>query len=199
MGVRTPKLRAFAKAFAKTDMAEPYLNGLPHYYLEENGLHAFLIENIKDYDGAMARTEEFLPYIDNWATCDSLSPKVFKKHRPELIERIKTWITSERTYTVRYGLGMLMEHFLDEDFQPEQLDLAASVVSGEYYVNMMQAWYFATALAKQYDCAVEYIRERRLQEWVHNKTIQKSVESRRITPERKEYLKSLRLKRGEAL
>ena len=194
IGVRTPQLRALAKDLLKAGDVSAFLGDLPHTYFDENQLHAFLLSEIKDYDRCVAEVERFLPYVDNWATCDQMSPKVFKKHRPQLLERIRKWIVSDRTYTVRFGLGMLMQHFLDEDFDPAYLDLAASVRSDEYYVNMMTAWYFATALAKQYEATVPYIEGHRLEPWTHNKTIQKAVESYRIMPEQKEYLKTLRRK-----
>ena len=194
VGVRTPQLRKYAKELVKSENITDFLRNLPHRYFDENQLHAFIISEIKDYDTCIKETEKFLPYVDNWATCDQLSPKVFKKHRSELLENIREWIKSDKTYTVRFGIGMLMAHFLDEDFSPEYLDMVAEVRSEEYYVNMMIAWYFATALAKQYDDTIPYIEDRRLERWTHNKAIQKSVESYRITSEQKEHLKSLRLK-----
>ena len=188
IGIRTPALRKLSRALAKEDMA-PFMAALPHAYFEEDGLHAFLIEQIRDYDRCLRETERFLPYIDN---CDSLSPPVFKKHRKELLESIRRWLHSGETYTVRFGLGMLMTHFLDEDFEPEYLDWAAAVRSEEYYVNMMLAWYFATALAKQYEAALPYIEQRRLDRWTHNKAIQKARESYRVSEEQKAHLKTLR-------
>ena len=204
IGVRTPALRQLAKELAKTDAASAFLAELPHRYFDENQLHAFLISEIKDFDVCIAETERFLPYIDNWATCDQMSPKIFRKHRPELLPYIRKWIvpdgtgagtfkvSPEKTYIVRFGTGMLMEHFLDDDFDPAYPELVSRIRSGEYYVNMMTAWYFATALAKQYDAVLPYLTEKRLDPWVHNKTIQKAVESFRITPEQKAYLKTLR-------
>lgn len=205
IGVRTPELRKLAKGLAKELAAEDkapaaaegireFLDDLPHKYFDENQLHAFILSEMKDYEKCMSRVEVFLPYVDNWATCDQMSPKVFRKHRQELIEKIREWIGSERVYTVRFGLGMLMEHFLDGDFAPEYLELAASVRSEEYYVNMMTAWYFATALAKQWDTTIPYIEGYRLDAWTHNKSIQKARESYRITPEQKEYLRGLKIK-----
>ncbi len=193
LGVKTPPLKALAKELVSDGRAEDFLAELPHRYFEEYQLHAFIISIIKDYSKALELTELFLPYVDNWATCDQLRPTAFKKHRSELIEHVRHWIASEHTYTKRFGLGMLMVHYLDSDFLPEYTDLAASVRSDEYYVNMMTAWYFATALAKQYDTAVKYIEERRLAPWVHNKAIQKARESFRVTDEHKEYLKSLKI------
>ncbi len=194
IGVRTPALRKLAKEFSATPEAAEFMKALPHRYYEENNVHAFLLETIHDYDEAVLRLEEFLPYIDNWATCDSLSPKVFSKHLPELLERIRKWLLSEHVYTVRFGLGMLMRHYLDEHFRPEYLSLASSVKSEEYYVKMMIAWYFATALAKQYEATLPYFKEQRLEKWTHNKAIQKAVESFRISPEQKELLRTLKIK-----
>lgn len=193
IGVRTPELRKFAKAFARTPEAAEFLKILPHKYYEENNLHGFLIETIKDYDQAVAALDAFLPYVDNWATCDLMRPKVFSKHLTELREQVRTWMASDQTYTVRFGIEMLMTFFLDEKFQPEYLEWVAGVRSGEYYVNMMVAWYFATALAKQYDAALPYLTERRLEPWTHNKAIQKAIESYRIADEKKAYLRSLKL------
>lgn len=194
IGVRTPQLRALAKEIAKSDAADPFLSDLPHRYFEENQLHSFIICEIKDYSKCIRRLEIFLPYVDNWATCDQLSPKVFKKYRNDLIRYIPGWLDSDRTYTVRFGIGMLMEHYLDEDFCAEYLEMAASVRSDEYYVNMMTAWYFATALAKQYDAVLPFLTKQRLDTWTHNKTVQKAIESYRITPDQKEYLRTLRIK-----
>lgn len=190
IGVRTPVLRKFAKELSGTPEAEDFLRCLPHRYYEENNLHGFLIERIRDYDACMAEVKRFLPYVDNWATCDMMAPKVFAGHPEELLEEVRGWLNSEETYTIRYGIGMLMRYFLDEKFSPEYLWLVAGVSSEEYYVKMMVAWYFATALAKQYDAAVPFIEENRLEIWTHNKTIQKAAESYRITPEQKLYLKS---------
>lgn len=192
IGVRTPLLRKLAKELSGTPQAECFLCSLPHRYYEENNLHAFLLEKVRDYDTALEETERFLPYIDNWATCDCFSPKVFAKHKPELAERIRHWLGSDKTYTVRYAIGMLMRHYLDEAFKPEYLAWAANVKSDEYYINMMRAWYFATALAKQPDAALPWLTDRRLDAWTHRKTIQKAVESCRISPEMKESLRRLR-------
>ena len=192
IGVRTPALRVFAKKYGKTDEAKEYLQILPHQYYEENNLHGLLIEQIKDYDTCLEELERFLPYIDNWATCDIPRPKCFAKHKTELLPVIKEWIASGNTYTIRYGIGTLMSFYLDEDFKPEYIELVASVQSEEYYVNMMIAWYLATALAKQWDATIPYLEERKLSPWVHRKTIQKAVDSYRITDEQKVYLKTLR-------
>ena len=194
IGVRTPILRKLAKDLSKNEDIRDFLKDVPHRYFDENQLHAFLISGMKDYDECLKELNCFLPFIDNWATCDQLSPKVFKKHRRELLPEIKKWIKSDETYTVRFGIGMLMEHFLDEDFDVSYPDLVASIRSEEYYVNMMSAWYFATALAKQYEDILPFIENNRLDIWTHNKTIQKAVESFRITDEQKAYLKSLKVK-----
>ena len=195
IGVRTPQLRMYAKQLVKQERIRDYLEDLPHQYFDENQLHAFIISEMKDYEQCMEELIRFLPYVDNWATCDQMSPRVFKKHRSELPEQIKLWLRSDRTYTVRFGIKMLMEHFLDEDFDPLYPEMVSEIRSGEYYINMMIAWYFATALAKQYDSILPYIQNQRLDVWVHNKAIQKSVESYRITPEQKEYLKTLKIRK----
>lgn len=192
IGIRTPVLRKFAKEFAGTSEAEAFLRQLPHRYYEENNLHMMLITGIKDYEKCMEEIQRFLPCIDNWATCDYPAPKCFARHKDQVLEEAKRWISSGETYAIRYGIGMLMRLFLDEDFSSEYLEMAAAVQSQEYYVNMMIAWYFATALAKQWDAAVPYIEQHKLSDWVHRKTIQKAVESYRITPEQKEYLKGFR-------
>lgn len=194
IGVRTPDLRNLAKQLSNTQEANDFLEQLPHHYTEEYNLHGLLIERIKDFDVAVAYLDKFLPYVDNWATCDIVSPKGFKKHTPELLPKIKEWINSDKTYTIRFGIEMLMSFYLDDEFQSEYLDLVADVKSEEYYVKMMVAWFFATALAKQYDSTLPFIQKNRLAVWTHNKTIQKAVESYRITPEQKEYLKSLKIK-----
>lgn len=194
IGVRTPELRKLAKELFKESETAEFLNTLPHQYYDENNLHGFLVEQIKDYSAAVVAIDAFLPYVDNWATCDLISPKVFKKYRSELLKEIRRWMASVRTYTIRFGIGMLMTHFLDEDFSPEHLSWVAAIRSEEYYVNMMIAWYFATALAKQWDSVIPYIEHHRLDKWVHNKAIQKAVESYRITDEQKRHLRALRVK-----
>ena len=199
IGVRTPLLKKYAKEIIKKGQEEAFLKELPHKYFDENQLHAFIISEIRDFDVCINEVCRFLPFIDNWATCDQLSPKIFKKHKDKLLVYIKRWVRSTKTYTVRFGLGMLLNHFLDKDFESEYLDMAADIKSDEYYINMMIAWLFATALAKQYDTAIKYIENKRLNVWVHNKTIQKAVESYRIKENQKEYLKSLRIKKGERL
>lgn len=194
LGVRVPVLRKLAAEVLKRDDTEDFLSALPHKYYEENNLHMFMLEKVKDYETCMAYVENFLPYIDNWATCDCRPPKVFEKHKNELLLKIKKWIASGETYTVRFGVNMLMRYYLDEDFKPEYLEWVSSIKSEEYYVRMAAAWYFATALAKQYDTALPYIENQVLEKWTHNKTIQKAVESYRISPEQKEYLKTFKIK-----
>ena len=191
-GVRTPVLRKFAKEFFKDPSSKEFLTALPHKYFEENQLHAFIICEQKNYEECIKELNFFLPYVDNWATCDQMSPKVFRKHHGELLEQIKIWMDSDKTYTIRYGIGMLMAHFLEEDFEITYAEMVADIRSEEYYVNMMIAWYFATALAKQYEAVVPFIEKRRLDNWTHRKAIQKAVESYRITKEQKEYLKGLK-------
>lgn len=193
IGVRTPDLRKFAKDFYRSEESTDFIKELPHKYYEENNLHAFLLEQIKDYDTALAETERFLPYIDNWATCDAFVPKVFKKNTDKLIFNICEWLKSDKLYTVRYAVGLLMKLYLGENFKPEYAELVSKIKSDEYYINMMLAWYFATALAKQYDAVIPYITQRRLDKWVHNKTIQKAVESYRIPPETKAYFKTFKI------
>ena len=193
IGVRMPALRALAKELKGTELAADFMAALPHKYYEENNLHAALIGHIRDFDACIAAVERFLPYVDNWATCDMMNPRALAKDKAALLERIRLWLQSSHTYTVRFGMEMLMNHFLEEDFREEYPALVASVQSEEYYVRMMQAWYFATALAKQYEAAVTYLEQRRLGAWVHNKTIQKARESFRVSQEQKEYLKSLKV------
>ena len=193
IGVRTPELKTLAKKMSKMDEVEFFLDDLPHSSFDENQLHAFIISEIKDYDECMERIEAFFPFVDNWATCDQMAPKLFKKHKLELLNRINEWILSDKTYTVRFAIKMLMSHFLDDDFDKKYLNLVASIHSEEYYINMMIAWYFATALAKQYDDTIVVLENNILDKWTHNKTIQKAVESRRITSEQKLYLRSLKV------
>ncbi len=193
IGVRTTALRKYAKELSKTTQATEFLNSLPHQYYDENNLHGFLIESLKDFDSLINELDKFLPYVDNWATCDMIAPKLFKKHLPELLIKIKEWLKSENTYTIRFGMNMLMKYYLDEAFCPEYLDFVSNVKSEEYYVNMMIAWYFATALAKQYEATLPYIENRKLEPWTHNKAIQKAIESNRITTEQKTYLRTLKI------
>ena len=197
IGTRTPQLRALAKSLSKREDIGKFLAALPHEYFDEYQLHAFIISEIKDFDTCIAEVERLLPHIDNWATCDQLSPRVFKRHRRELLGYIKRWLSSDMTYMVRFAVGMLMQHYLDDDFDEAYPEAVAELRSDEYYINMMIAWYFATALAKQYESALPYIEEQRLDIWTHNKAIQKAVESRRIMPEQKEYLRSLKIKQNK--
>lgn len=193
IGVRTPALRTLARQIAKTDAAQEFITKLPHRYFEENNLHAFIVAQTSDFDAAMRQTELFLPHIDNWATCDQFSPTVFKKHPDELLIAIKRWIKSDRTYTVRFAIKMLMTFYLDKHFCDEYPQMVAAVRSDEYYIKMMIAWYFATALAKQYDSVIKYLTDHRLDTWCHNKAIQKAIESYRITDEQKAYLRTLKV------
>ena len=192
IGVRTPELRAMAKALRGGDEAAEFLRRLPHLYFEENQLHAFLIEMISDFDACVAALDAFLPHVDNWATCDSMSPKVLGRHKEALRVHIDRWLASPQPYTVRYGVGMLMRWFLDEAFCPDDLLAVAALRSEDYYVKMMVAWYFATALAKQYDAALPFLETACLPQWTHNKAIQKALESRRLSPEQKQHLKTLK-------
>ncbi|MBP5275206.1 MAG: DNA alkylation repair protein [Lachnospiraceae bacterium] len=194
LGIRTPALRNYAKELAKRDDIDEFLHSLPHELFDENQLHAFILSELKDYDRCIKEVDNFLSYVDNWATCDQLSPKVFKKHKKELLVSIKTWLKSKDTYTIRFAIGMLMQYFLDDEFDETYPKTVAKIKSDEYYINMMIAWYFATALAKQYDAILPYIEKNVLDKWTHNKTIQKAIESYRITDEQKEYLKSLKIK-----
>lgn len=194
IGVRVPQLRCFAKELYKSQQHTQFLASLPHKYYDENMLHGMLVSLIKDYDQCLEATGQFLPHVDNWAVCDTMSPRVFARHKGEFIDVVKRWSASAETYTCRFGLKMLMSHYLDDDFLPEYLDIAASARSDEYYVKMMVAWYFATALAKQWDATIPVIEERLLAPWTHNKAIQKARESFRITPEQKEYLNTLKIK-----
>lgn len=194
IGVRTPALRKFAGEFAKSPLAAEFLAALPHEYYEENNLHGFIIAGIRDFDECAGEIFHFLPYVDNWATCDSLSPRVFAENRARLLPLIDEWLRSRDTYAVRFGIEMLMNHFLEEDFSPECLEKVATVKSGEYYINMAAAWYFATALAKRYEETLPLFEEKRLDAWVHNKAIQKASESFRVTNEHKAYLRTLKIK-----
>ena len=194
IGVRTPELKKYAKKMIKENTYIPFISNLPHKYFEENQLHMFIISEIKDYEECLKRFNEFLPYVDNWATCDQSSPKSFIKNSNLLIKEIETWLKSKHTYTIRFGISMLMRIYLDENFNKKYLSMVSKIKSNEYYVNMMISWYFATSLAKQYKSTIPYLINNKLSVWVHNKTIQKACESYRITNEQKEYLKSL--KRG---
>ena len=193
IGVRVPLLRTIARSFAKEEAAsQRFLSHLPHSYYEEDILHGMLISLVKDYDRCLDLTDRFLPYVDNWAVCDTLSPKVFAKHKAQLLENILRWSSSSHTYTCRFGLRMLMTHFLDDSFSADFLEIPAAIRSEEYYVKMMVAWFFATALAKQWEATLPYLENRQLDPWTHRKTIQKAIESYRIPPERKDYLRTLR-------
>lgn len=194
IGVRTPDMRAVAKEFFGTDEASSFLNELPHKYYEENLVHFFLIAGIKNFDECIREVERFLPFVDCWPVCDQSSPKVFKKEHEKLLPLIKKWIASDHVYTARFGIRMLMNEFLDADFKPEYLELVAQKRGDDYYLKMMVAWYFATALAKQYDATLPVIESRRLVPWTHNKAIQKAVESFRVTDEHKAYLRTLRIR-----
>ncbi len=194
IGVRTPALRQMAKELSKREDISSFLSDVPHKYFEENQLHAFILSGMKDAESCIKLVDEFIPFVDNWATCDQMSPKVFKKNKQLLLEYVDKWIKSDHTYVKRFAIGMLMEHFLDEDFKTSYLTKVSKIRSEEYYVNMMIAWYFATALAKQYEDTLPFIEKQKLDKWTHNKSIQKAVESYRITPEQKEYLKTLKRK-----
>ena len=192
IGVRVPEVRKLAKSYYKDSESAAFLQELPHQYYDENMLHGLVLSEMKDFEACVKAADAFLPYVDNWAVCDIMSPKVFKKHKEELLPVIKRWVAPDQVHTCRFGMEMLMSHYLDQDYKPEYLEIVADVHSEEYYVNMMIAWFFATALAKQWDTVIPYIEENRLEPWVHNKTIQKARESYRITPEQKEYLKGLK-------
>ena len=200
IGVRIPEIRKLAKKLVKNNEYEDFLKELPHKYYDENLLHGAIISESKNFEKCIKLLDNFLPFVDNWAVCDTISPKIFKKHKKELIEKIKEWSQSDKTYTCRFGVEMLMTHFLDEDFKKEYLEMVADIHSEEYYVKMVVAWFFATALAKQWDYAVIYLENNRLDVWVHNKTIQKARESLRILEDKKGYLKGLkRKKEGELI
>ncbi len=194
VGVRTPQLRTYAKQLFKNQCIDDFLNNVPHSLFEENQLHAFLLSELRDFDLCMNHLNTFLPYVDNWATCDQLLPRCFAKNKLQLYSAIEQWIKSEHEYTVRFGIGTLMRHFLDADFDPKHLDIVASICRNEYYIKMMQAWYFATALAKQYDATITYLVNEKLSIWVNNKTIQKAIESYRVSNDHKAYLRTLKRK-----
>ena len=193
IGVRTPELKKLAKELFGSELEKRFIDTLPHEYFDENQLHAFLISLIKNYETCLKEVEKFLPYIDNWGTCDQLSPKAFTKHKDDLIVNIKRWIKSQHTYTVRFAIGMLLGLYLDDSFKEEYLEIVSQIKTEDYYINMMIAWYFATALAKQYNSAIKYLEDKKLSPWVQNKTIQKANESFRITLEQKQYLKTLKI------
>ena len=188
IGVRTPRLRSIAREIKRTDR-ERFLAALPHKFYDENQLHAILLSEIRDFEDCLRRLDAFLPFVDNWATCDILRPRSFRQHHRELLAAIKGWLGSEETYTMRFGIEMLMVHYLDEEFCPEFLDWVAAIKTDEYYLKMMQAWFFAEALVKQWDAAIGVLETKRLERWTHNKAIQKARESFRISEEKKEFLK----------
>jgi len=194
IGVRAPQLRALAKELIKSGQAESFLESLPHPYYEMDNIHAFILSDMKDYGRCVGELERFLPHVDNWATCDSIRPRCFKSRPEGLTAQIRLWLSSEHCYTVRFGMEMLMVYYLDESFRPEYPDWVLSVRREDYYIKMMQAWYVAEGLAKQWDEVIGYITGGMMPLWVHNKAIQKAVESRRISEDRKAYLKSLRRK-----
>ena len=193
IGVRVPMIRTLARKLNGGEDAAAFLAALPHIYYDEDMLHGLLLSEMSDYEACIVAVERFLPYVDNWAVCDIMSPKVFKKHKDKLLPKIRQWAASTHTYTCRFGMEMLMTHFLDDDFRPELLEIPAAVRSQEYYVNMMTAWFFATALAKQWDATLPYIERQRLDPWTHNKTIQKACESFRVCDPHKTYLKTLKV------
>ena len=196
IGVRTPELRKLSREMVRRENIGEFLDALPHRYFDESQLHAFILSEIRDYDRCVEAVCRFLPYVDNWATCDQMSPKVFRRNRQALLPHIREWIDSGKTYTVRFGIGMLMSHFLDEGFDQTYAETVASIRSEEYYVNMMIAWYFATALVGHYQEILPFLEEKRLDPWTHNKAIQKAIESYRITEEQKAYLRTLRISAG---
>lgn len=194
IGVRTPDLRKFSKEINKSDLKVDFLNSLPHKYYEEDNLHAFLIEQIKDFDECIFALDKFLPYIDNWATCDMMTPKILGEYPDKLYLKIREWIKSSHTYTVRFGVVTLMKFFMNEHLDKRHLNLLLTIKSDEYYINMAIAWYIATALASNWNMVIPYIEEQKFDKWVHNKSIQKAIESYRITLEQKAYLKRLKIK-----
>ena len=191
IGVRTPVLRKYARELSE-DVAGDFIKQLPHKYFEENQLHAFILSGVRDFDVCIKLVNEFLPYVDNWATCDQLLPRVFAKHTDELLKYIKQWIKSKHTYTVRFGIGQLMRFYLENNFDVSYAEMVAKIKSDEYYVNMMRAWYFATALAKNYDEVLPFVENKVLVIFTHNKTIQKAIESYRISDEQKRVLRKLK-------
>ena len=197
IGIRTPELRRFAAKFAKTEEASLFIAHLPHIYYEANNLHAFLIEKITDFERTVEELNRFLPYVDNWATCDMMSPKIFSVNKEKLLPVIQNWISSKHTYMIRFGVVMLMKHYLDEEFSPEHLQIVSNIRSDEYYIEMAQAWYFAEALVKQYDLSLPYLQKGLLSPFVHNKTISKACDSFRISQDKKAFLKTLRLKNSK--
>ncbi len=194
IGIRMPNLRTFAKQIQKVSVDPTFFEKLPHRYYEEDNLHGIFISDMENYSDTVKALDRFLPFVDNWATCDLIAPKAFRKRPEPLLAKVNEWISSEHTYTVRFAIGVLMRYYLDDGFSPEYMNIVSRIKSEEYYVNMMIAWYFATALAKQYSSAIKLIENRMLSPWVHNKTIQKAIESYRITPEQKKYLRTLKIR-----
>ena len=194
IGVKTPELKNLAKIYFNNNDIDIFLNTLPHIYFEENQLHAFIINNIKDFNICIKEVNTFLPYINNWATCDQLNPKCFKKNHLLLLPYISTWLNSNDTYSIRFGIRMLMNYFLDDDYDIKYLDIVSNIKSDEYYINMMIAWFFQVALVKQYNDAVKYLENKKLNNFVHNKAISKAIDSYRIDNNTKEYLKKLKIK-----
>lgn len=194
IGVRVPQLRKFAKELNKSDLKADFLNTLPHKYYEEDNLHAFLIEQIKDFNECISALDNFLLFVDNWATCDMMTPKVLAENPDLLYEKIQEWAKSEHTYTVRFAVVTLMKFFMDERLDKKHLKLLLRIKSNEYYINMAIAWYLATALSSRWDLVIPYIENKKFDKWIHNKAIQKSIESYRITKQQKEYLKTLKAK-----
>lgn len=194
IGVRVPVVRKIASEIKNDISVSSFLCSLPHEYYDENMLHGLLLSQLTDYDDTIVKVNQFLPFVDNWAVCDIMSPRCFKKHKTELLAEVIKWCNSKETYTIRFGIEMLQTHFLDDDFKPEYLTIVSKIRSDEYYVNMMISWFFATALAKQYDFTIPYIIKYKLDKWCHNKTIQKAIESYRISDEQKDYLRSFKLK-----
>ena len=195
IGVRVPEIRKLAKKYKNDDSVNEFLKELPHKYYDENLLHGLIISEIKDYDRCIEEVEMFLPYVDNWAVCDTMSPKIFAKNKDKLIIMIKKWIKSSELYTCRFGIRMLMNHFLKDDYKDEYLELPAAIHTDEYYLKMMVAWFYATALAYRWDDTIKYLDEKKLDKWTHNKTIQKAIESYRITDSQKEYLRKIKLEK----
>ena len=190
IGVRTPELKKYAKTISTPDK---FLQNLPHEFFEENQIHAFILSDIRDFEKCVKLVDAFLPYVDNWATCDQLIPKIFAKNADKLLPHIRKWIKSKHTYTVRFAIGLLMRYYIGDKFDSSYADMVIKIQTDEYYINMMRAWYFATALAKNWDDIIGIIKNKKLDTWTHNKTIQKSIESYRISPEQKEYLKKLKI------
>lgn len=198
LGLKMPRLREIEREFRSSEVKNDFLKELPHRYFEENWLHALMISHTNDFSVSIQEIEAFLPFIDNWAVCDSLKPKSFNKVEPKiLLSYIRRWIRSKETYTCRFGIEMLMDHFLDKNFERKQLNLVTKVKANDYYVDMMVAWYMATALAKQWDATIRVLEANLLPTWTHNKTIQKAIESFRISEEKKNYLRTLKRKRAE--